>query len=33
MKAFNPDEKTLKTVAEVRKVKPFEMVDVLGHKD
>jgi hypothetical protein len=33
VKAFNPDEKTLKTVAELRKQKPIEMVDVLGHKD
>jgi hypothetical protein len=30
VKAFHPDEKTLKTVADLRKVKPIEIVDALG---
>jgi hypothetical protein len=33
VKAFNPDEKTLKAVAEVRQVKPFEMMESVTSKE
>ena len=33
VRAFHPDENTLKSVSQVRQHKPIEVVEVLLHKD